>query len=441
MSTIQVYCDVSFAAYQYEQRSTTTGVGRVINHLVEHLCRNPRLKIDFVGGFEGDKNPWATEVITKRWARKRLGQQASSKSLFDSSIGFYRFIADRHFEISRRLGESREHPLTLKQRAATNGVRLIECAMRRDAKFNLNRVANGVFLSTYWPPPFHLPPQTPRVVILYDLFPLERPQDCSAELVSMMHQVISSLDGRRDWVVAISDFTRQQFCAATGFPLERVLVGHLAAEPLFSPVQSKQELAVVQHRYGINEGRYILMVANPQPRKNLEGGVIAFEKLTQAHEYADVSLVVVGNRKAGWGAESLDQIIENDPLLLRRIIRLESVQDRDMPAIYSGASALLFPSFFEGFGLPPLEAMRCGTPVVCSNTTSLPEVVGSAGMLIDPTSPEAMARALETLLSDSSVSAHYRKAGLIRAQLFHWESFANIVATAVINADFGKTSQ
>jgi glycosyltransferase involved in cell wall biosynthesis len=175
----------------------------------------------------------------------------------------------------------------------------------------------------------------------------------------------------------------------------------------------------VRARYGIGDGPYILSVGTIQPRKNYERLIRALAALPSAFD--DVRLVIVGGR--GWLQESIYQTVEALKLG-ERVLFPGFAEDGDLPALYSGARLAAYPSLYEGFGLPILEAMRCGTPVLSSHTSSLREVAGEAALLIDPLSVESIRDGLLQLLSDDGLCARLREAGSKQSKLFAWDDAA-----------------
>jgi glycosyltransferase involved in cell wall biosynthesis len=218
-------------------------------------------------------------------------------------------------------------------------------------------------------------------------------------------------------IIAVSDATRRDLVGLHGVPEARVTVVHEAAAAHFAPPLPEQ-VARVRACYGLPE-RYLLRVGTLEPRKNLERLLDALARLR--HSDPDVRLVIVGSK--GWLYEGFFRRLE--ALELKGAVQVMGhVPDADLPAIYGGAMMLVEPSLYEGFGLPLLEAMACGTPVVCSNTSSLPEVGGSAARYFDPNDSEAMAAGVLTVWSDRELRDAMRQAGLARAAQFSWERAA-----------------
>lgn len=222
---------------------------------------------------------------------------------------------------------------------------------------------------------------------------------------------------RAGHIIAVSDCTRRDLLAAYGLPPEKVTVVHEAADPYFCP-QSPETIATVRARYGLPE-RYLLSVGTIEPRKNLTRLLAAFEIL-RAEGLTD-AWVIAGKR--GWLYEGFFAALERSPAR-RAVLFPGYVADKDLPALYAGAQALAFPSLYEGFGLPALEALACGTPVVASNSSSIPEVGSDAALYFDPTDTEAMIESLRRVLCDDALREEMRARGLVQAARFSWERAA-----------------
>ncbi len=195
----------------------------------------------------------------------------------------------------------------------------------------------------------------------------------------------------------------------------------LAAPAHFRPTRDEVELQRVRQTYGI-EGDYILSVGAIQPRKNLSRLVAAYSRLRWARPEGKLPQLVLVGKCAWLYDETLRTIKELE--ISNSVILTGYVPEADLPALYSGALCFVYPSYFEGFGLPPLEAMKCGAPVIVGDKTSLPEVVGDAGILVDPFDIDELAAAIQKLIADSELRMQLRVKGLERAKLFDWQETA-----------------
>jgi glycosyltransferase involved in cell wall biosynthesis len=179
----------------------------------------------------------------------------------------------------------------------------------------------------------------------------------------------------------------------------------------------------VRQRYGIPEGPYLLSLGSLSPHKNVAHLVRCFAHVLAQQGIRDLSLVLAGAE--GWMLDELTEDMTSLNHAASRIVQPGFIDDADQAALYSGATAFVFPSLCEGFGLPPLEAMQCGTPVICANATSLPEVVGSAGLLINPLDADDLCQAILDVYRDEPLRQRLRLAGLARAKEFSWERCAH----------------
>jgi glycosyltransferase involved in cell wall biosynthesis len=185
-----------------------------------------------------------------------------------------------------------------------------------------------------------------------------------------------------------------------------------------------KDISRVMNRYQIKKP-YVIVVGSIEPRKNLDRLFSAWKNLKK--EYKDIELVVVGFQ--GYPFQQVTfRTISN------RINFIGRAKDDDLPALYSGAICLVFPSIYEGFGLPPLEAMGCGSPVLSSNTTSMPEVVGDSGLFFDPYDIDDICNCLDRILSNSELRKELRSKGFERARKFTWDRTASQVWDVLINA-------
>lgn len=222
---------------------------------------------------------------------------------------------------------------------------------------------------------------------------------------------------RASALITISESSKRDLMRIYQVPEEKITVVYEAASPAFHPVPPEQ-VAEVKASYGLPE-RYLLALGTIEPRKNLIRLLGALHLLRQ--KYPDLALVIVGS--AGWLYQDFFQALEklDDP---KAVLLSGYVPDEDLPAIISGAEAYVLASLYEGFGLPILEAMACGTPVVCSNTSSMPELGGDAARYFDPHDTWDMAAAIGAVLEDADLRAEMRQRGLAQAARFSWQRAA-----------------
>jgi glycosyltransferase involved in cell wall biosynthesis len=284
----------------------------------------------------------------------------------------------------------------------------------------------------YHSPFFPVPPwvrlaanRVPRFTTIYDLIAIRNPELFQPAIAAIVRDIISSLT-HDDWALCISENTRQDLLEETQGRLDpaRVLVTPLAAGPAFHPEERPDVLQAVAAKYRLPTGQpYLLSLCTVEPRKNLDRVIRSFADVVRSHhELRDLHLVLVGN--AGWKNEAVFQALEECRDVQEQIVFTGFVPDEELAAIYSQATAFIYLSRYEGFGLPPLEAMQCGLPVICSNRSSLPEVVGSSGVLVDPDDADAVSASIVSVCTDAHLREAMRSNGLARAAQFSWEQCA-----------------
>jgi glycosyltransferase involved in cell wall biosynthesis len=258
----------------------------------------------------------------------------------------------------------------------------------------------------------------PTVLTVHDLIGALFPQNFPPAAKFYWSRWLPASVRRATHVIADSESTRRDVIRLAGVPGERITVVPLAAGPQYCPVEDAARLAAVRAKYGL-PARYLLFVSTIEPRKGLDMLVDAYAQLDE--RYREVGLVITGKR--GWYAEQLFAQIDRLGLG-RRVLFTDYVADEDLPALYSLAEALTFPSRYEGFGLTVLEAMACGCPVICSDVSSLPEVAGDAARLVPPDAAGALAAAISALLADADLRRTMRARGLAQAARFSWDKTA-----------------
>ena len=276
----------------------------------------------------------------------------------------------------------------------------------------------AVYHSPYYLMPYR--PGVPTVLTAYDVIPLIYPQYYSVpqRLIFRVAHTLALRTARL--TLAISEATKVDLIRRLGARPDRIRVTPLAADPRFTP-QSTAAIQAGRDKYHLPD-RYVLYIGSNKPHKNLARLVEAFSNLKPPP--SNFHLVIAGSWDNRY-FEAKQLAGGND-----RIHFLGPISDADLPALYSGALAFAFISEYEGFGLPPLEAMACGAPVIASNTSSLPEVIGDAGLLIDPHDAGAITTALERIVSDSALQSDLRQRSLDRAAQFSWEQTARLTLDA-----------
>ncbi len=255
------------------------------------------------------------------------------------------------------------------------------------------------------------------VITVHDLTFLHYPQYLTADARRYYNDRITWAVSRADAIIADSHATKNDLATLLHVPQERVTVIHLAADERFRPLPAAQTLPALA-RHGLEAG-YLLFVGTWEPRKNLPGLLSALALL---HERGERRPLVIAGRP-GWLYDEVFTRVQ--ALKLERWVRfVERVPENDLVALINGALLLTMPSFYEGFGLPALEAMQCGVPVVVSDRASLPEVVGQAGICVSPDDPQALAEAFFRVARDEGLRERMRSAGFTQARRFTWSKTA-----------------
>jgi glycosyltransferase involved in cell wall biosynthesis len=264
----------------------------------------------------------------------------------------------------------------------------------------------------------------PSVVTVHDVSYKVYPKFFSPRVRLITALLVGPSMRRAAKVITLSESTKRDIMRFYKLPAHKVMVTPAAAGPQFRP-QTEAEVNRVRERYGLS-GQYLLAVGDVQPRKNLPRLVEAFGSI--AGDFPDLQLVIAG--RSAWRGSKVEaaagRSLNSRREELTRVSFTGYVPDDDLPALYSGATAFCYVSLYEGFGLPPLEAMACGTPVITSNVASLPEVVGDAAIQVNPTSVEEIAAAMRSLLTDQGVRDEYERRGVERAAHFSWECTARM---------------
>jgi glycosyltransferase involved in cell wall biosynthesis len=279
-----------------------------------------------------------------------------------------------------------------------------------------------IFHSTYPRIPNQVRSALPNrhIQTVYDLTPLILDEKYFPPGLRGINQRLIDTIQPDDWVTTISEATRNDLLARRKLNPERVTTIYLAASPeLFHPISDKIIIKAVKQKYELPEGNYFLSLHSLAPHKNMEHLIACFKKIISQEKTQDLHLVICGgNKEAGALMTEANQLTAAD---LEFIHFTGFVDDRDLAAIYSDALGFIFPSLYEGFGLPVLEAMQCGCPAISSNTSSLPEVVGEAGFLVSPTDEDKLCECMLKLYRSSELRANYSQLSLDRSALFSWQ--------------------
>lgn len=265
---------------------------------------------------------------------------------------------------------------------------------------------------------------TKLILVVHDLSPILMPEMYSWK-ARLWHKFINipKLVKRADKLIAVSGYTKQALHTELGAPLDKITVAHLGVDhERFRPDLDVAVQRSVRNRYSL-PGEFLLYIGTIEPRKNIE-------RLIEAFEQAEISADLVLAGKLGWRADQIMEKIRKSPKG-RQIHYLGYVSEEDKPALLKLARAFVWPSLYEGFGLPPLEAAAVGTPVLVSSVTSLPEVLADSALLVNPYNVSEISRGMEVLLNEETLREQYIKRGLDRAQKFDWVKTAQIIKQVI----------
>jgi len=327
----------------------------------------------------------------------------------DRENDYYLYFSNKPKNIQPFLKRSNVH---IKRIVPTN--RAIRLPFSFPLKLANDRI--DVFHCQYMAPPVL---RTPYVVTLHDILYERYPEFFPPFLRLFMSLFYPYCARRAAYVLTVSRYCKNSIVDVYGLPEEKVGVAYDGVSNDFRPIDNKPLIDTVKKKYGINS-KYILFVGRLEPRKNIPGLIEAFYALKKRHNIPH-KLAVVGMKDFKYleiynTAKRLH--LDEDIFFTGR------VDQEDLPMIYNGADLFVFPSFGEGFGIPPLEAMACGIPVITSNTTAFPEVVGDAGIMINPWKNKELSEAMYAVLSDASLQSKMRSKGLERSKRFSWSQTA-----------------
>lgn len=260
----------------------------------------------------------------------------------------------------------------------------------------------------------------PVVVSVHDVSFLENPEYFTRYRSTQLRFTVKRTVKSAAAVLTPSEFSRKAILQHYRIDPHKVVVAHNAVSSQFHPIERKVALAGIEKRFGL-QGPFVLTVGDLQPRKNHLGLLNAFEECMRAHPELTHRLVFVG--KETWYSKELHRAVAQSSIA-RRVHFTGFIDDSELVQFYGACELLVFPSFYEGFGLPILEAMACGRAVACSNTSAMPEVADAAAILFDPRSTREIARAIADVLLNPELRVRLERLGAQRASLFSWERAA-----------------
>lgn len=258
-----------------------------------------------------------------------------------------------------------------------------------------------------------------KVITIHDLIPYILPETVGKgyllKFLSAMPMAIDSSDA----ILTVSEWSKKDILRLFPINEDKIHVTPLSADTIYKPMDKEKCKHIVKNMFNISKP-FILYLGGFSPRKNVKGLIIAFDKIFSKLD-KEYDLVVVGDNKDQYG--SIFELSKNLSCS-SNIIFTGYIDNNVLPVFYNACEAFVYPSLYEGFGLPPLEAMSCGTPVIAANTSSIPEVVGDAGILINPLNMDELINAMEMVLCNETIKTELKDKSIKRASMFSWKNTA-----------------
>lgn len=259
----------------------------------------------------------------------------------------------------------------------------------------------------------------PLIVTIHDLIPYVYPETVGKGYLKVFLEEMPRIIEESDKIITVSKCSKADIQRIFKVPDEKIVITYEAAEPIYKPMDKNLAKDYIKDNYGLN-GKFILYLGGFSPRKNLKGLINAFYEIHKDIP-EDYKLVFPGKQSRDYK----DMKILGEALKIsKRILFPGFVPVEDLPYLYNASELFVYPSFYEGFGLPPLEAMACGVPTITSNTSSIPEVVGKSALLFNPFNNIELAEQMFKLITNESLAQEYSKKGLARSKKFTWKKTA-----------------
>jgi glycosyltransferase involved in cell wall biosynthesis len=408
---MQTILDVSLLGQGYYHEKSRTGVFRVAENLALNL---PKISEDLEIFFADSLDLTATLAYVHQY----LGSHKSNFVNQNSQL----FFAELQRKVLSNFPLNSLPQKALRKffyRLSANGLDFSKEKMQ----------SADLFHSAYFPFPEQVQKQTKikKLITIYDLIPILYPQFFQNRTDNVVHQIIESITPDT-FAICISENTKKDLQELTHLPDYQVFVVPLAASSaIFYPEKNPALIQNILTKYGIHEGaKYVLSIATLEPRKNIDTLIKSFVQLITEQKITDLYLILVGTK--GWDFDKIFEAFDVSGLVKERIIFTGYVPDTMLAPLYSGAMTFVYMSHYEGFGLPVLEAMQCGTAIICSNSSSLPEVVGNedkTAILLPPTDNENISQAILGFYNSPKLCDEYSQNGLKRSEFFSWQKFTS----------------
>ncbi|MEI2581707.1 glycosyltransferase family 4 protein [Scytonema sp. PRP1] len=413
---MKILYDISLLGIGHYDSVNRTGTFRVVENMAYGLAGLQDIDLKFC---VSQNLPVLVQCLDYLASNEKLEKKSLAYSKHEA------FIARKLYQYNIRLNKGSQYtlPLRVLRKLYRIANRLAERHMAPlDAKVlrNIDVFHSPCFAFT------HILKEAKNIkkfLTIHDLIPVLYPHLFEHNNDEGLKRILNSISPE-DYVICVSNSTKNDLCNyLKNIDPRKVFVTHLAAAPdIFYPCSNPEKIADVRKKYYIPNAPYILSLCTLEPRKNVDHIIRCFAKLIQEQNIKDLYLVLVGTK--GWSYSKIFEELANFGLAKERVILTGYVADEDLAALYSTALAFTYLSFYEGFGLPPLEAMQCGVPVISSNTSSLPEVLGDAAIKLDPLDVDGLCQSILKLYSNSSLRERMSLQSIEQAKYFSWERCA-----------------
>lgn len=259
-----------------------------------------------------------------------------------------------------------------------------------------------------------------NIITLHDIIPSRMPETVSDCYMNIYRKEIPRLLEKTDGIITVSNFSKNDIIKEFNFPEDKIFVTHLANEHIYKKMNKKNCKNILKAKYSIS-GDYILYVGGFSPRKNILGLINAYSMYVDQNPKSNIKLLIVGYKGKSY---SIYKSRVEELHLSNKVVFTGFIPVEHMPLFYNAAEVLAYPSFYEGFGLPPLEAMSCGIPIIASNATSIPEIIGDAAYYIDPYNIDELFLAIKEVLNNKELRKDLVEKGLNKCSEYTWEKTA-----------------
>jgi glycosyltransferase involved in cell wall biosynthesis len=412
-----VLLDIGFLGLAFERKSAARGVERQVFHLFQDLPASRDCDLSFVAtthlaatyDFLKAKRIEPEEKLkcsSSQLARSRRARRLTQK--IHAALNSRGLPA----RAARKLWSLQAQWLTRNEMAVTTADL---------AGMDIYHTPHTTFPLAFLPPAVEIDRRIKKFVTMHDFIAVKNPEYFSKNPRVPFRRMLDHLP-ETTFAFCASASVRADILELTRLRPERIFLAPPAADPnLFYPVTDAASLAATRREFGLSDAPYFLALSVNEPHKNFGHLIRCLAALIESNELPDHNLVIAGSNAAR--NPLLTGVMAKHPRLTGRVLTPGFVPDEKLAALYSGATAFLFPSLAEGFGLPPLEAMQCGVPVISSNTTSMPEVVGDAGILLPPTDVDAWCQAMLRVVRDGTLRTELAGKSLARSRAFTWENY------------------